>query len=94
MPRPLREFLIGILSAVMLSACSASPPSPTPKDDSQDSSTAEQSASPDQDADAADQATSCVEACVMRNQMRATSIEQIRQDCATECDQGTPTPGL
>jgi hypothetical protein len=30
-------------------------------------------------------AQDCVSACVQRNQMKATSMENIRRDCETEC---------
>lgn len=88
----IRVLFASVFSLIMLSACSANTPNPTPAPNTSD--TPQQVASPDQGADTPDQAISCVEACVTRNQMRAVAIEDIRQDCATECDQGTPQPGL
>lgn len=87
----IRVLFTGVFSLI-LCACGANTPNPAPTPTPADAP--QQRTSPDQGADTPDQAMSCVEACVTRNQMRAVAIEHIRQDCATECDQGTPQPGL
>lgn len=71
-----------VLLALLLAACSKEPRGDMPP--IQNTSDAPAATRP---ADAA--VDPCVAACVKKNQMRATSPEQIERDCRAECT-GTP----
>jgi hypothetical protein len=70
-----------LLAALLLAGCRKEPrPAAAPIDNAGDAPAATVPA------DAGD---ACVTDCVRRNQMRATSPEQIERDCRAECT-GTP----